>query len=111
MQRTLSEVSRKTVLVLAACLVTAACNNDNFSNSGLISAGARFALVIEPARTSIDGTHFLLDTATGDTWTLKSGDGGAERWVRVAEGPSDVKPLTIKELLGRGRQSSTPSTP
>jgi hypothetical protein len=97
-----------TLVVLAACLCATACNNDNISNDGVIGGGGRFALVIEPARTAIDGTHFLVDTATGDLWMLKADGSGHGQWSRVADAPQDVKPLTLQRLLGVTKPTAEP---
>ena len=85
------------LLLLAVVMGVGGCFNDGFTNSGSIGGGGRFALVIEPGRTSVDGTHFLLDTATGDLWRLAS-DGTS--WVRLSEGPTDVTELTVPHLIG-----------
>lgn len=53
----------------------------------------RFALVIEADRTAIEGSHFLLDTATGDVWRMESEDGRAGSWVRLGDAPDDVAEL------------------
>jgi hypothetical protein len=90
----------KWFLLCVVCLTVVACNNDNISNEGVIGGGGRFALVVEPARTSIDGTHFLVDTATGALWVLKTDDAGRSQWTRIADAPRDVQPLTLMELLG-----------
>jgi len=58
------------------------------------SPGGRFALVIEANRTAIDGSHFLLDTATGDVWRMDSSDGRTGAWVRLGAGPEDARDLT-----------------
>ena len=56
-------------------------------------AGGRFALVIEANRTTVDGSHFLLDTVTGDVWRMDSSDGRQGSWVRLGDGPADARPL------------------
>jgi hypothetical protein len=62
--------------------------------------GGRFALVIESDRTSIEGSHFLLDTATGDVWRLESSDGRTGSWVRLGAGPADARTLGKAEDAG-----------
>lgn len=79
------------------------CNNDNFSNRGVISAGARFQLVVEEDPTP---TRLLLDSATGDLWQL-SAEAAAARWIRVASGPNDARVLSPQESLGM-TSSTTP---
>jgi len=70
------------------------CLNDAVHTFHGWSGGAgRFALVIEPARTAIEGTHFLLDTATGDVWRMESDDGRRGGWVRLGDAPADARPL------------------
>jgi len=86
-------------LAILGCLILPSCGNDNFDNHGVVSGGRRFELVIDPARTAADGTPFLLDTATGDLWTLAPGEAG-QRWTRFATGPDDVRPVTMHEILG-----------
>lgn len=61
------------------------------------SPGGRFTLVIEAGRTAIDGSHFLLDTATGDVWRLDSRDGESGSWVRLGAGPEDARDLADEE--------------
>jgi hypothetical protein len=61
------------------------------------AANGRFALVIEADRTPIEGTHFLLDTATGDVWRMDSDDGGSGDWVRLGDAPEDVRSLEVEE--------------
>ncbi len=91
-------------LLLAGCCRAGGCNNDNFANRGVITAGARFQLVIEkdpaPAR-------LLLDSVTGDLWQLRSEPSGEAQWVRVASGPTDARVLSPQEALGM-HSSKTP---
>ena len=61
-------------------------------NETLVEAGGRFALEIETGRSDLVGTHFLVDTATGDLWRLDTRGGGAPIWVRIADGPPDAQP-------------------
>lgn len=82
-------------LLAIAPLLATGCFNDAFStvkHEGSDGPG-RFSLVIEPARTDVDGSHFLLDTATGDVWRLETRDGETGEWVRVGEAPRDVRSL------------------
>ncbi len=55
--------------------------------------GGRFALVIEADRTRVDGSHFLLDTATGDVWRLEAQGARAGTWARLADAPPDAADL------------------
>ena len=50
----------------------------------------RFTLVIEPNRTDIDGTHYLVDSLTGDVWRLDAAQGTSFDWVRLVSGPEDA---------------------
>lgn len=92
-------------LLLAGCCRAGGCNNDNFANRGVITAGARFQLVIEedpaPAR-------LLLDSVTGDLWELRSEPSAGTQWVRVASGPTDARILSPQEVLGM-RSTKTPA--
>ena len=101
-------IRRKTPLTLAlsgllAGLALTSCFNGaehGIRNHGVIGVtGGRFALVIESDRTDLGATHFLVDTATGDLWSLRQQEAGAE-WQRVAEGPKDAKPLRVEQILG-----------
>jgi hypothetical protein len=75
-----------------ASLAAAGCWNESH-NEALVDAGGRFALEIETGRSDLVGTHFLVDTATGDLWRLDTRGGGAPIWVRIADGPPDAQPL------------------
>ena len=84
-------------LLLASFLLLSAssCFNDAFRGhdyQGELDT-SRFELVIESDRTAIDGSHFLVDRATGDLWVLDARSGSVAGWLRLAEGPADVKPL------------------
>lgn len=69
------------------------CFNGSFNQDRRTQGGGgRLALVIEPLRTDVDGSHFLLDAATGDLWRLQL-SGGSGAWVRVADGPADLQEL------------------
>jgi hypothetical protein len=91
--------------LLALALVTGpGCFNDHVmdgvhNNGTLAAPGGRFELVIEPSRTEVGGTHFLIDRLTGDLWTLRRKGNGAE-WKRLADGPGDAAPLELEVLLG-----------
>jgi len=71
------------------------CFNDAFRGSEYYGdfGATRFELVIESDRTAVDGSHFLVDRATGDLWVLDARPGATPGWLRLAEGPADVKPL------------------
>jgi hypothetical protein len=83
-------------------LATAGATIGGCFNSGhhtnVAAGGGRLQLVIETGRTDVDGTHFLLDTATGDLWRLEARSAETARWVRVADGPDDLRELTPEDL-------------
>ena len=90
----------RTALVWGAILgfafaAGAGCMNGSMHNyKAKIGAGSgRFAMVIEADRTAIQGSHFLLDTATGDVWRMDSGDGRTGNWLPLGAGPEDVRSL------------------
>ncbi len=59
-------------------------------------------LVIEPNRTDLAGTHFLVDTMNGDLWRLDASASTA-RWIRTADGPDDLADFALpvgNELVG-----------
>jgi hypothetical protein len=77
------------VLLLVTWLFATGCYSRSHNN--VVSApGQRFQLVVEAGRTDVQGTHFLLDAATGDLWRLDAERPGPERWVRVSDGPADA---------------------
>lgn len=78
------------------------CFNDAFQTNKGLESPSRFELQIEPDRTLVDGTHFLVDRATGDLWRLDVSGRTAGRWVRLADGPTDVA-----ALLGPGEAEET----
>jgi hypothetical protein len=83
---------------LALALAGAGCFNDAFRGHDFHDGVGtdRFELVVEPGRTQVDGTHFLVDRATGDLWRLDVSDGTAGTWVRLADGPADAAPLRVE---------------
>jgi hypothetical protein len=86
------------LLLCTATAFTIACFNDGFSNEGTLTTGqGRLQLVIEPNRTPVEGTHFLLDTTTGDLWHLKLKD--KPQWQKITKGPADLQKLKMKQLL------------
>jgi hypothetical protein len=87
-----------TVSLLVSTLALSACWNGSY-NADTITSGGRFHLTIEPSRTDIDGTHFLVDSATGDLWHLAN-RGGHVDWVRVADAPEDAADLTPEPATG-----------
>lgn len=94
---------------LALLLAIAGCfNGGGFHNQGVVGGGGRFALVIEPGRTPIDGTHFLLDTATGDLWRLASNGPDSLQWLRLSTGPEDAVELQLPAVLGTLGEHSQP---
>ena len=91
------------VLVAASIWLPAGsgCFNDWLRDQEIVEPGSeRFELRIEADRTDFEGTHFLVDRATGDLWRLEGGRGAPARWVRMADGPSDVRPLESDEATG-----------
>jgi hypothetical protein len=80
-----------TASLLVSALALSACWNDSY-NQDTSTAGGRFQLSIEPSRTDIDGTHFLVDSATGALWHLVN-RGGRIDWVRIADAPEDAAVL------------------
>jgi hypothetical protein len=96
------------LLAGVVALVGGGCFNDAFRGpefNGDVGA-TRFALVIESDRTAIDGSHFLVDQATGDLWVLDARPGSVGGWLRLAEGPSDAKPL--RELRAESQEQEEP---
>ena len=83
--------TRRLLILALAVLGTpaAACFNGAFDHSNR-GGGERFELVIESDRTSIDATHYLVDSTTGDVWRLDA-RGQSGTWVRLADGPTDVR--------------------
>ena len=83
-------------VVLAMVLALGAgCWNGSVRN---YSGGpGRFALVIEANRTTVEGSHFLLDTLTGDVWRMDAPDGENGSWVQLGTGPEDVRDLEAEE--------------
>ncbi|NNL65872.1 MAG: hypothetical protein HKP30_06505 [Myxococcales bacterium] len=81
-------------IALAGVLLPATgCFNEAFQTNEGLESPSRFELLIEPDRTLVDGTHFLVDRATGDLWRLDVRERSEGRWVRLADGPSDVAAL------------------
>ncbi len=99
---------------LALALLLPACWNGAFQTNKIEGRGGgdqRFQLAVEPGRTDIDATHFLVDTATGDVWRLDPTGAHQGTWVRLADGPEDAEVLTKPpeadsdaEAEGAGRQ-------
>ena len=82
---------------LALALLLPACWNGAFQTNKIEGRGGgdqRFQLAVEPGRTDIDATHFLVDTATGDVWRLDPTGAHQGAWVRLADGPEDAEVLT-----------------
>lgn len=78
-----------------ALLCLPACWNGAFQTNTDKSKGGnpRFELVVEPKRSDVDASHFLVDSTTGDTWFMEKTGAKAGRWVRLAEGPADAAAL------------------
>jgi len=90
--------------IVLACLAFAGagCFNDAFRGHEFIGTGSdRFELVIEPDRTLVDGTHFLVDRATGDLWRLDVTGRTEGAWVRLASGPSDAADIPLHPALAK----------
>ncbi len=68
---------------------TTACFNGPGESTTVHGGSNRLMLVVEPNRTDLAGTHFLIDTMNGDLWRLDASLTPA-RWVRSAEGPDDL---------------------
>ncbi len=79
--------------LLAVVLMLPACWNGSYNTNRQGGGDGRFRLTIEPDRTDINGTHFLVDSATGDLWRLEKQGGGLE-WMRLANAPEDAADLT-----------------
>jgi len=93
-------------LLCAGILLTGVggCFNDAFRGPEF-EAGVgvdRFGLVIEADRTDVEGTHFLVDHATGDLWVLQGGAQAPSTWVRLADAPADATPFA--SLVARKAQ-------
>ena len=85
-------------MFLAAILSASGCDNGPHHNN-LVAPGNRFELVIESDRTSVEASHFLVDTLTGDTWLL-TGKRGSFEWVRMAVPPEDIQQVDLMEIFG-----------
>jgi hypothetical protein len=81
-----------------ASLAIAGCWNGSH-NETFVDPGGRFALEIETGRTDVVGTHFLVDTITGDLWRLDTRRSAAPIWVRIADGPADAE--TLEDIVAR----------
>lgn len=88
---------RRRVLIGLAAMLLASTGCFNGGQVTYEDGGprGRFELVIEADRTAIEGSHFLLDTATGDVWRMESDDGRAGAWVRLGDAPDDVAELEL----------------
>ncbi len=87
---------RRGAVLLSACIlaVQSACwNGVNDSTIFEGGGGRRFSLVIEPNRTDVEATHFLVDTFTGDVWRLDAAKSRPGKWLRLTSGPEDVSEL------------------
>jgi hypothetical protein len=92
-----THIRRFALGALCSASLLASCNNDNFANRGVITAGARFQLVAEAKDNPV---RLLFDSATGDLWELATEPASGSRWVRLTSGPTDVKALTPRQALG-----------
>ena len=75
-------------------LVASGCFNDAFQTNKGVDQPFRFELLIVPGRTVVDGTHLLVDRATGDLGRLDASDPQTASWVHLADGPTDVAILS-----------------
>ena len=92
----MSNRNRRALAVIGSSgllIVTACWNGINDSIIFEGGAGNRFQLTIEPDRTEIRATHYLVDTMTGDTWLLEVTGPSNGRWVRLTDGPPDAATL------------------
>lgn len=81
--------------VLALSFPLGCWNGSHIVQNGVQSAG-RFELTVEPSRTDVQGTHFLVDSATGDMWHLER-EGARFAWTRLADAPEDAADLMPEE--------------
>ncbi len=91
-----SELRTSTVWIsfaIVACLTLGACFNGHNAKNTHYGGTNRLQLLIEANRTDVAGTHFLVDSATGDLWRLDAGGSDPGRWVRLADGPTDLQEL------------------
>jgi hypothetical protein len=90
--------ARVALAASVVALAAAGCFNDAFRGHDFRDGvgSDRFELVIEADRTLVDGTHFLVDRATGDLWRLELSDGETGAWVRLADGPADAAELRVE---------------
>jgi hypothetical protein len=106
-------MTRRHANTLRACigiasLASAGCWNGSH-NETFVEAGGRFALEIETGRSDLVGTHFLVDTVTGDLWRLDTRRSGAPIWVRIADGPADahaLEDIVARIPVGKPRKDS-----
>jgi hypothetical protein len=78
-------------------LGTTACFNGPGRTTSITGGSNRLMLVIEPNRTDLAGTHFLIDTMNGDLWRLDPG-ATPPRWIRSANGPDDLAELELPDV-------------
>lgn len=78
-------------------LGTPACFNGPGTTTTVNGGSNRLMLVIEPSRTDLAGTHFLVDTMNGDLWRLDATE-SPPRWVRSADGPDDLAEFQVPEV-------------
>jgi len=82
--------------LLVVALALSGCWNGSHNEVHKMTGGERFRLTVEPSRTDVAGTHFLVDSATGDLWRLEQ-SGGSVAWARLADAPPDAADLTAEE--------------
>jgi hypothetical protein len=81
--------------LICLALALPGCWNGSY-NQDVGAEGGRFELTIEPSRTDVRGTHFLVDSATGDLWHLEA-NGATASWARLANAPEDAAVLEPRE--------------
>jgi hypothetical protein len=92
-------MTRRTIAMCAALLWLGptACFNGPGRTTVVNGGSNRLMLVIEPNRTDLAGTHFLIDTMNGDLWRLDAAQ-SPPRWVRSVVGPTDLADFDVPEV-------------
>ena len=91
---------RRRFLALSVALLmsgTLACFNGPGRTTIVNGGSNRLMLVIEPNRTDLAGTHFLVDTMNGDLWRLDA-TASPPRWVRTVDGPDDLAAFEVPDV-------------
>jgi len=90
----MSRIAMLTCCVVSLVLGTTACFNGPGASTTIHGGSNRLMLVVEPSRTDLAGTHFLIDTINGDLWRLDASANPAH-WVRAAQGPADLADFEV----------------